>query len=150
VPDGEPGQRAGVERVPDPARRDDHPDLAGRRQAGFAGGVQDDLQGGRDPADERCIGRRVDLDLQPAGALARVVLRGLEDDPAHVVGVAHAGPGRVVQPLEPEPSALVRRGVQELVLAQLRRQREPVPGCQVEQGGRSHGAGEVQMQVRLR
>jgi fucose permease len=105
---GESRQGAGVQRMPDTARRDDDRDLAGGGRARLAGGVQDDLQGGGDAADVRRVGRGVDLDLQPAGALGGVVGRGLEHDAAHVVAVPHARSGSVVEPLEPEPAALVR------------------------------------------
>ena len=49
----------------------------------------------------------------------------LVDDPAHVRLGAHARPGGVVQALEPEPAALVRRDAQRVVVEQRRGSRMP-------------------------
>ena len=72
VPRGQPGQGAGVERVPHPAgARRRRPTSTPVRRARRARLVEDDLQRRRDAADERGVRRRVDLDLQPAASPRR-------------------------------------------------------------------------------
>ena len=150
IPDGEAREGAGVEGVPDPAGRDDDTDPRPGRPGGLRRLVEDDLEGGGDATDVRGVRRRLDLQLEPPRALGGVVLGRLTHDPAQVGLPADAGPGQVVEPLEPEPAALVR-GVQ------LRR---PLVGERLGQGYAAllrqvgkradpHRPGEVQVQVRL-
>jgi hypothetical protein len=150
IPGGQPCQRPGVEGVADPARGDDHRDLAGGGSAGLAGGVQHDLQSGGEAAHERRVRGGVDLQLQPARPFGGVVLSRLEHQPAHVVGVPHAGPGRVVEPLEAEPTPFVGSQPQQVVLAQGLGQPDAVLVGELDERLRAHAAGEVQVQVRLR
>jgi len=145
VPCRQPGQGACVQRVPQPARGDHHRDLAAGLDAGGACGVAHDLQRGGEPADQRRVGGGVDLQLQAPRALGG----GLVDQPPHVVLGAHAGPGRLVQALEPEPAPPVRRDAQQVVIAERTGQAQPGRERQVRQGAGAHRPREVQVQVRL-
>jgi hypothetical protein len=151
---GQPGQRPGVQRVPGPVRRDDHPDADAGRPGCRRRGVEDHLDGGGQPTQPRRVRRGVHLDLQPAGALGAVVLGRLEHQPVHVARTADHRSGRVVQPLEPEPAALVGRPqlgrVGAVHLGQDVRQPDPVLGGQLAQCRRPQRPGEVQVQVGLR
>ena len=92
----------------------------------------------------------VGLTYFPVLALGPVVERRLPHDPAHVVLAAHARPRGVVQPLEPEPPALVGRvEPRRPVRGQRRRQPDAVPPRQVTDGRHPHRAGEVQVEVGL-
>ncbi len=151
VAHGEPGQHPGVHRRLHPVRRHQHPDPDAGGLGGLPHGVQDQLQGGDQPAQHRRVGGRVDLDLQPARAVGHLVLGGLPDQPADVLLVAQHRARGVVQPLEPEPAALVggpqlRRGGPAERLGQP----DPVPVGELQQGGGAHRPGEVQVEVGLR
>ena len=147
---GQPRERARLQRVPHPRRGDDHADVHARVRGRLPGRVQHDLQRGRQAADERRVRRRVHLDLEPARPLRGVVLRRLRDDPSHVGLAAHARPRRVVQPLEPEPAALVGGHVQRVGVEERGRQPDAVRRRQVGQRRDPHRPGEVQVQVGLR
>ena len=104
----EPGERAGLERVAHPARRDDdgHPDArppptpSGPRRARSRGpGVMPPTKGAYDVGSTWISSQR-----DPSAASSA---RGLAHDAAHVGLAAHARPGGVVEPLEAEPAALV-------------------------------------------
>ena len=108
VPRRQPREGARVERVAHARRRHDDADLDAGGRARRPGLVEHDLQRRRDAADERRVRRRVDLDLEPAATppprrprppRARCGACPASD--------AHARPRGVVEPLEPEPAALV-------------------------------------------
>ena len=88
----------------------------------------------------------------PSDAL---VLRGLQHQPADVLLVAQYRARHVVEPLETEPAALVGRpelgrlARPQGVGAQHLRQVHAVLVGELQQRRRTHGAGEVQVQVRL-
>ena len=76
---------------------------------GVADRVEHQVGEGGDPAEPGGVPAGVDLDLQPAAAVAHVVLGRLQHQPADVgLGPQHR-PGHVVEPLEPEPALLVGR-----------------------------------------
>ena len=106
---GEPGQGAGVERVAGAVGGDHDGDAEPGRGRRLADGVEHEVGEGRDPAEAGAVPGRVDLDLQPAAAVADVVLGGLAHQPAYVVLGAQHRPGHVVEPLEAEPALLVGR-----------------------------------------
>ena len=69
---GQPGQGARVERVPGAVGRDHHGDARGRSpRERLAHGVEHQVGERGDPAEPRGVPARVDLDLQPAAAVAR-------------------------------------------------------------------------------
>jgi hypothetical protein len=147
---GQPGQRPRLQRVLGPVGRDDqadaHPGRGGRRVRR----VQHQLHRRGETAEALPVAGRVDLDLQPAGPLGPLVLRSLAEQPAHVLRGAQHRPRDVVQPLEPEPAALVGRAQPGRPgPGQRFRQVHPVLRGQVDQGGVPHRPGEVQVQVRL-
>jgi hypothetical protein len=151
VPDGEPGQGPGVHRRFHPVGRDQHPDAHPGDLGGVPDGVQDQLQGRDQPAEQRGVRGRVDLDLQPAGAVAPLVLGGLQHQAPDVLLVPQDGAGGVVQPLEAEPAALVGGAqLRRLAGAERLRQSHPVLGGEFQQGGRAHRTGEVQVEMGLR
>ncbi len=96
-------------RVPHPAGRHDQRDADSRCGRGVSGGVLDQLEGRGEPTEMHRVRRRVDLELEPARAVAGVVLGRLQHEPAHVRLVADTRPGDVIEPLEPEPALLVGR-----------------------------------------
>ncbi len=105
----EPGQGAGVERVPGPVGGDDHRDPEAGALARVACGIQHQVGERGDAVEAGGVPAGVDLDLQPPAAVAYVVLGGLEHQPAYVVLRAQHRPRHVVQALEPEPALLVGR-----------------------------------------
>ena len=144
------GQRPGVEGVPDPARRHDDRHLGPSARRGGPGLVEHDLDRRGDAADEGRVGGGVDLDLEPARPLGGVVLGRLAHDAAHVRLVADTGPRGVIEALEAEPPALVAgaeprwpRGHERVGEA------DAVLLGELAQRLHPHGAGEVQVQVRL-
>ena len=104
---GEPGERAGVQRVPGPVGRDDDGHAEPGRGRRLADRVEDQVGERGDAAEAGGVPARVDLDLQPPAAVADVVLGGLPHQPAYVVLGAQHRPGDVVEPLEAEPALLV-------------------------------------------
>ena len=150
VAHGQPGQGAGIEWMPHPTGSDHQHDGHTRCRRGVPGGVLDDLEGRGQTAQMHGVRRGVDLELEPPGAVAGVVLGGLVHQPSDVGLVAHAGPGDVVEPLEAEPALLVGgpqlgwcAGGQDVG------QPDPVLAGQVQQRHRPHRTGEVQVQVGL-
>ena len=104
---GEPGQGAGVERVPGPVGGDDYRHAeAGVPLRDSTASSTRSVNAVTPPNGRRTA--RVHLDLQPAPAVADVVLGGLAHQAAYVVLGAQHGPGDVVEPLEAEPALLVR------------------------------------------
>src|SRR3546814_20541183 len=101
-----------MHRVPGAVRRDHQRDAQDGALGGVADTVEDELGEGSDPAKPRGVPARVDLNLQPTTTLAYVVLRGLEDQAAYVVLRPQHRSGHVIEPMEPEPAILVRRGQQ--------------------------------------
>jgi hypothetical protein len=105
----EPRQRARVQRVAGAVGSDHHrhpePGLARRDRDG----VQDQVGEGGDAAEPRAVARRVDLDLEPAPAVAHVVLGRLPDEPVDITLRTQHGARHVVEPLEAEPALLVGR-----------------------------------------
>ena len=81
---GQPGQRAGLQRVLGAVGRDDDPDPDAGRPGRPRGRVEHQLQHRRQAAEPAGVARRVDLELQPARALGLLVLRGLGEQPADV------------------------------------------------------------------
>ena len=79
------------------------------RSRGVPDAVEHQVGERGDPAEARGVAARVDLDLQPAAAVADVVLGGLQHQAAYVVGRAQHRPRDVVEPLEAEPALLVGR-----------------------------------------
>ncbi len=150
VLDGEPGQRAGVERVARAVRRDHHRDAEAGRLGRLAHRVEHQVGEGGDTAEAGAVAAGVHLDLQPAAAVADVVLRGLAHQPAHVALGAQHGPGDVVQPLEAEPALLVGgRQLRRPLVNELVGQHDAVAVGELEQGGVPHRPREVQVEVRL-
>ena len=148
---GEPGQGAGVERVPGPVGGDHHGHPEPGRRRGLADRVEHQVGERGDAAEAGAVPARVDLDLQPAAAVAHVVLGGLAHQPAYVVLGAQHRPRHVVQPLEAEPALLVGRGQRRRpLLDQLVGQHDAVAGRELEQRRVPHRPREVQVQVRLR
>ncbi len=147
----EPGQRLGVQRMARPVRCDDHTDADPGGRGGLPDRVQDQFHGRSQPAEPVRVAGRVHLDLQPARALGRLVLGGLAHQPPQVVLGPQHRTRDVVQPLEPEPAALVGRAqLRRPVLDQCGRQVHPVLVGQLRQGRMPHRTGEVQMQVGFR
>ena len=116
---------------------------------GLLGGVEDDLQGRGDPADEGGVAGRVDLDLQAARALGGVIQGGLQDDAAHDLLGTHQGPGRVIGALKAEPAAPVSGHAQRIAVQEVRGQTRARAGGQLNEGLQAHRPREVQVQVRL-
>ena len=150
VRSGQARQRARLQRVTCAAARHDDTYPDAELSAGRAGLVHHDLQRGSDAADERGIARGVHLDLQPTRALGRVVCGRLAHDAPHVRLRAHARPRRVVESLKPEPPALADVGEHGRPgFGERTRQALSVGFCELEQRGKPHRPGEVQVQVRL-
>ena len=147
---GEPGERAGIERVPHAGRRDDHADLDARLSASHAGFVQDDFERGREPADMTLVRGGVHLDLEAPRALARIVASRLADDGAQGVLALHDASREVVVALEPEPAALIERHVEGHGVHEFVGQLDAGLLGQVTQRRDAHRPREVQVQMRLR
>ena len=104
----------------------------------------------RQPAEPRAVPARVDLDLQPARPLRRLVLGRLADQPADVLLVAQHRTGDVVEPLEPEPAAFVGRAqAGRPFVDQSVGQVHVVLASQLDERRVPHRAGEVHMQMGL-
>lgn len=86
VAHGEPGQGAGVQRVLHPVGGDHHAHAQAGVPGGAVHGVEDDLDGRDQPAEQRGVRGGVDLDLQPAGAVRDVLLGALADQAVNVLG----------------------------------------------------------------
>ena len=142
-------KRAGVQRVTHPGGRHDDRHLHPAQGRGLLGGIEDDLQGGGDPADEGGVAGWVDLDLQAARALGGIIQGGLQDDAAHDLLGAHQGPGRVIGALEAEPAAPVSGHAQGVAVQEVRGQARARAGGQLNEGLQAHRPREVQVQVRL-
>jgi hypothetical protein len=145
----EPCQGARLERVTHPGRRDDDADLDRAGLARVARRVEHDLERRRDAADVRRVRRRVDLDLEAARTLGGVVGRCLLDDAAQILLAPDARARCVVEPLEPEPAALVRRHPQRVAVEQRGWEPHAARLCERREGRNAHRPGEVQVQVRL-
>ena len=147
---GQPGQGPGVERVAGAVGRDDQRDAEAGLARRLGHGVEHQVGEGGDPAEAGGVARRVDLDLQPPAPVADVVLGRLAHQPSYVALGAQHRPRDVVEPLEPEPALLVgRRELRRPLAHQRVGQVDAVALGELEQGVVPHGAGEVQMQVRL-
>jgi len=146
----EPRGRPGVKGMPGPVRGEDHADTEAGGACRRRGRVEHQLDERGQPAKSARVSGRVDLVLQPAGALGNLVLRHLSDQPADVGFGAQHRPSAVIQPLEPEPAPLVGPAQPGRPVGPERvGQADPVRGREFDQGAPAHGPGEVQMQVRL-
>ena len=145
----QPSERAGVERVPGAVRGDDDPDADARRLLGVPGGVQEQVGEVRDAAVDGGVARGVGLQTPPA-RLGPLVLGDLHDEAAEVLFRLDDRPGRVVQPLEPEPAALVGGGqLRRPFLGERRWQAHAAQLGQLDHGRMAHRPGQVQVKVRL-
>jgi hypothetical protein len=146
----EPGERPGIQRMVSPVRRDDDRDSDPGRGARRGGRREHELGERGDPAEPVRESRGIGLDLQPARALGHLVLGGLAEQPVHVRRSAQHRAGDVVEPLEPEPPALVGAAqVRRPVLGERGWQVDAMLIGQLDHRRVAHRPGQMQMQVRF-
>ena len=146
----QPGERPRVHRVPGPVGGDDDPDPDVRRPRRLSGRVEQQLGERGDPAVHRREPGRIGLQLKPPRPLGPLVLGDLPHQPVQVIRRAQHRARGVIEPLEPEPPALVGGGqLGRPFLGQRRRQRHPVRPRKLDHGRVAHGTGQMQMKMRL-
>ena len=146
----QPGDHPRVHRMPGPVGGDDDPDPDVGRPRRLLGRVDQQLGERRDPAVHGREPGRIGLQLKPPRPLGPLVLRDLPNQPVQILRSPQDRPGHVIQPLEPEPPALISGGQgRRPLLRQRGRQRNPMPPRKLDHGRVTHSASQMKMKMSL-